>query len=154
MTEKPIEIRAALPDLRDRNGDVYSPKAYAGMVEQINEKAKDGRLLGEIDPQYNDGKVRLANVSHKVLPGAKLNDDGSISVTIQALDTPRGRQLKAMLEHSPKKVIISSRGLLKGVGSSPEDVRVSGIDLDISFPGDWTVLDGIVDALEEDSDES
>lgn len=149
MTDEPIKIRAALPNLVDKNGMKFAPEAYESMVEQINEKAKDGRLLGQIDSP-NDGKTRFADISHKVLPNAKIDKDGSITASIEVLDTPMGRQLKAMLEHSPRRVSISSRGMLRGVGSSPEDMRITGIDFQFTPPQSWTVLDGIVDALDTD----
>lgn len=152
MPDEPIKIRASLPRMRDRNGLQFSPEAFQSMVDQINEKAKQGGLLGQLESP-GDARTRLNLVSHRVLPDARLNDDGSVSVSIEVLNTPMGRQLQAMLEHSPRRIQVSSRGILRGVGSCPEDILVSGVDLDFQFPTDWTALDGIVDALSEDESE-
>ncbi|MGD9725625.1 MAG: hypothetical protein AB7L09_03405 [Nitrospira sp.] len=147
MNGNQITIKAKLPSMRDRNGNFYPPEAYIGAVAQMNDLAQQGRLVGCIEAS-GDGKTRLDSVSHKILPDASINKDGTISVTIEVVDTPIGATLLALLQHSPHRVITSCRGILKGYGSSPEDMKVTGVDFDFKFPKDWTVLDGIVDAMD------
>lgn len=150
---EPIKITGKLPNVVDKNGMVFLPGAFEKAVDRLNKRAAEGRVLGQIDPP-GDGRVRLNQVSHKVLPTAKLNPDGSVTVDIEVLNTPMGKQLKAMLEHSHRRLGISTRGILRGVGSGPEDFEFFGVDVDVVVPDNWTVLDGIVDALENDeSDE-
>jgi hypothetical protein len=121
------------------------------MVEEMNKRAEAGTLLGHIDPPY-DGKTHLSNVSHRVLPGAVLNKDGSISVDIEILDTQMGRHLRAMMEHSGHRLTVSSRGKLSGFGVPPDHIKINSVDFDLSIPQDWTVLDGICDALDKEED--
>ena len=148
---EPVKITAKIPygGTPTANGRSYTPEALERAVKDMNERAAQGRLLGQLDTPY-DGKTRLQDISHKILPDAELNEDGSMSVSIEVLDTPMGRQLKAMLEHSPNRVQVSSRANIRGISGGPDDLKITSVDFDFNFPSDWTVLDGIVDSLENE----
>lgn len=149
MSDEKIEIRAKLPSMADKNGNVFLPGAFSKAVDRLNKRAAEGRVLGQIDPP-GDGRTRLNYVSHKVLPTAKLNPDRSVTVDIEVLNTPMGNQLRAMLEHSRRRIGVSTKGVLRGTGAAPEDVEFHSVDFDIVVPDDWTVLDGICDALDNE----
>ena len=114
------------------------------VADSINEKAKDRRLLGQIESPV-DGKTRLDRATHYVLPDAKVRGN-SIRVSIEVVDTNAGRTLKALIEGK-----VPMRGSVRGflLGYIPGS-SVSGIDIDMSPDPEITVLDDIVEALEED----
>lgn len=149
MTNEPLKIVGRIPRGPNKNGDVFLPEVLERAVEKMNEKAERGTLFGHIEAPY-DGKTHLSHISHKVLPGVKLNEDGSVEAEIQVLDTEQGKLLQAMMEHSHKRMTFSVRGF----GCPPDNLNITGIDVDIQFPRDWTVLDGICDALDNEGNQS
>ena len=113
------------------------------LVDKINSRAEGNAWFGCLDQPY-DGKTRLKDVSHIVLPTARLRGD-RILVDIDIVDTAPGRTLMAMFEAG-----VTVAGSLRAVGAGYEDLSISG--LDVVFPPnvETTVLDEIVDALDDD----
>lgn len=113
------------------------------IAAQINEKAQNRRMIGHIDGAGDRG-ARIANASHIVLPTATVRGSW-IVVEIEIADSPAGRTVKALIE---AKVPI--RGSLRAVGATGSDVAVYGVDVCLDTDcQEFTVLDDIVDALEE-----
>lgn len=115
------------------------------IVEQINEKAQNRRMIGQIyGAGLNDGKSRISHASHYVMPTAKLQGS-SILVDVDILtDCSPGRTVAAFLEAG-----LQISGALRAVGSTPADMQVMTVDIDLSTTHpEETILDDIVDALE------
>jgi hypothetical protein len=127
-------------------GSAFTREQLQLIADAINKKAKDRRLLGQIE-YPGDGKTRLNRCTHYVLPDAQVRG-GSILISIETVDTAPGRTLKAMIEGK-----VPMRGSIRGfmLGMTPGN-SVSGVDIDLSPDPEITVLDDIVDALETDED--
>ena len=122
----------------------FTSEQLQSIADGINEKAEDRRLMVQIEPSL-DGKVRLDRVTHVVLPDAKVRGNG-VRVSIEVLDTNAGRVLRALIEDG-----VPMRGAVRGfmLGHRPGNA-ISRIDIDMSPDPEITVLDDIVDALEDE----
>jgi hypothetical protein len=116
-----------------------TPEQIQRVADQINERAQDRRILGQISGA-RDGKFRLSAASHAIIPTAEVIGSW-IDVEIEPLDTPQGRTLKAWIDSG-----VPIRGVLRGVGSSGADVRVAGVDV-VLDDQEGTILDDIVEAI-------
>lgn len=141
MTNRPVKVTTHFPN---KNGVVFTPQAKQQMVEQVNERAATGSLLGHLEAPF-DNRTSLTGVTHRVLPGAKLNEEGSLTISIEVLDTDQGRYLRSLLDFSPSQVAFS----LRVFGSYP-DYIITGVDVSAPDLRDWTVLDGICDAMDRE----
>lgn len=115
------------------------------IADQINERAQDKRLIGQIaGVGLNDGRSRIRQASHFVLPTARVRGS-SIVVDVEIVtDNSPGRTVAALINSG-----VPIQGTLRCVMSDLDDIRVSGVDIDLSHaPPEDTVLDDIVDALE------
>ena len=145
MPDKPHRLKVSLPRLLGLDsGNALRPELLQVLADQINEKAEDRRMIGQWEPS-GDGRIRIGDASHVVLPTAKVTKSGALLVDIKLLDTPMGRNLQALLWAGLKL-----KGTLRGVGSTIDDVTISGVDVDVTASAETTVLDDIVDALEMD----
>ena len=121
------------------------------IVDQINEKAQNRRMIGQIygAGDINDGMTRLNQASHYVMPTARLQGS-SILVDVDIIETcTPGRTVAAFLRSG-----LQISGTLRALGSSLADTEVVSIDIDLSSTHpEETVLDDIVDALEMSDNE-
>lgn len=125
--------------------EVPSLSQLEKIVNQINERARDKRMLGQIVGVGDHvGRVRIQTASHIVMPTAQIIGS-SIVVDVEVLEgTGQGRTLVAFI-----KAGVPIMGVLRGVrGISFGSARIFGVDIDINNNPEETVLDDIVDALE------
>ena len=94
-------------DTKNKNNRIYTEDEYVPQIQQLQDKIKSSKLLGELDhPQQFD--VSLKNVSHIVVECWWKGND--VMGKIKVLDTPSGRILKDLIK-AGVKLGISSRGL-------------------------------------------
>jgi len=128
----------------DRWGKSLTLSQLEAVVAQINERAQNRRMIGQIDGGSYDGKMRLAYASHVVLPTARLRGS-SILVDVEIMiDNPPGRTVAAFI-----KAGLQISGTLRGLGPRAGGMLVTSVDINLSSTNpEETVLDDIVDALE------
>lgn len=94
-------------DIPTANGRVYPGKIWEREIKRIEEKVKNRACFGMLD-HPKDGKTTLSEASHLI---TDINYDGNkVTGTMEVLDTPTGKTLKAILEGGGK-VGVSSRGI-------------------------------------------
>lgn len=98
-------------------------------------------MFGQIAP--NSAKLSLSATTHVVLPTAKVNGS-TIIVEIEMLDNEMGRTLKEMIRTG-----LSVQGVLRGRVDTTGRIVVFSVDVDTKPDDELTVLDDIVDALED-----
>jgi len=130
--------------IRTATSVAFTRRQLQLIADAINGKAKDRRLLGQIESPV-DGKTRFDRATHYVLPDAKVRGS-SIHVSIAVVDNQPGRMLKALIEGG-----VHMRGSIRGfmLGYHPGN-SVTGIDIDMSTDPDFTALDAIVEAMEDE----
>ena len=82
---------------KNKNNRIYDEKELIPHINQLQEKVKTGKLLGELDhPKQFD--ISLKNVSHVI---EEINYDKANKVVtgkIRLLDTDAGKQAKALVD--------------------------------------------------------
>lgn len=112
------------------------------IVRQINGIAAQRKLIGALSP--NGGQPSLQRLSHTVLPTAR-RAGNSVRVEVELLDTSAGTLLQSMVRSG-----MSPQGVLRGYRDQTGKHIVVSVDIDLSPTNEFTVLDDIVEALEED----
>ena len=94
-------------DVPTANGRVYPGKIMEREVSKIRNKVKSRSCFGMLD-HPKDGKTTLSEASHLI---TDLDFNGkTVNGTLEVLDTPSGKTLKAILQGGGK-VGVSSRGV-------------------------------------------
>ena len=90
------------------NGRLYSRPIIESNIKKLQEAMSNRRLFGELD-HPSDGKTSLKRVSH-IITDLRIEDDGTVSGTMEPLPTPMGNVLKALAE-AGCELGVSSRGM-------------------------------------------
>ena len=110
---------------KNGNGRIYRKETLQREVENYQKSIRERRALGELD-HPDESVINLKNASHLV---DKMWWDGdNVMGKIEVLDTPSGKDLKALLK-SGVKLGISSRGL----GSVKESNGVTMVEDDFQL---------------------
>ena len=84
-------------DTKNKNNRIYTEDEYVPQIEQLQDKIKSSKLLGELDhPQQFD--ISLKNVSHIIEELFYDKDSKHVKGKIRLLDTDAGRQAKALVD--------------------------------------------------------
>ena len=84
-------------DAKNKNNRIYTEDEYVPQIQQLQDKIKSSKLLGELDhPQQFD--VSLKNVSHIIEELYYDKDNKHVKGKIRLLDTDAGRQAKALVD--------------------------------------------------------
>ena len=84
-------------DTKNKNNRIYTEAEYVPQIEQLQDKIKSSKLLGELDhPQQFD--ISLKNVSHIIEELFYDKDSKHVKGKIRLLDTDAGRQAKALVD--------------------------------------------------------
>ena len=84
-------------DTKNKNNRIYTESEYVPQIQQLQEKIKSSKLLGELDhPQQFD--VSLKNVSHIIEELFYDKESKHVKGKIRLLDTDAGRQAKALVD--------------------------------------------------------
>ena len=84
-------------DSKNKNNRIYTEDEYVPQIQQLQDKIKSSKLLGELDhPQQFD--VSLKNVSHIIEELYYDKDNKYVMGKIRLLDTDAGRQAKALVD--------------------------------------------------------
>ena len=84
-------------DTKNKNNRIYTEEEYIPQIQQLQDKIKSSKLLGELDhPQQFD--VSLKNVSHIIEELFYDKDNKHVKGKIRLLDTDAGRQAKALVD--------------------------------------------------------
>jgi hypothetical protein len=84
-------------DTKNKNNRIYTEDEYVPQIQQLQEKIKSSKLLGELDhPQQFD--VSLKNVSHIIEELFYDKESKHVKGKIRLLDTDAGRQAKALVD--------------------------------------------------------
>jgi hypothetical protein len=84
-------------DTKNKNNRIYTEDEYIPQIEQLQDKIKSSKLLGELDhPQQFD--ISLKNVSHIIEELFYDKDSKHVKGKIRLLDTDAGRQAKALVD--------------------------------------------------------
>jgi hypothetical protein len=84
-------------DTKNKNNRIYTEDEYIPQIQQLQDKIKSSKLLGELDhPQQFD--VSLKNVSHIIEELFYDKESKQVRGRIKLLDTDAGRQAKALVD--------------------------------------------------------
>ena len=84
-------------DTKNKNNRIYTEDEYVPQIQQLQDKIKSSKLLGELDhPQQFD--ISLKNVSHIIEELFYDKDNKQVKGKIRLLDTDAGRQAKALVD--------------------------------------------------------
>jgi hypothetical protein len=84
-------------DTKNKNNRIYTEAEYVPQIEQLQDKIKSSKLLGDLDhPQQFD--ISLKNVSHVIEELFYDKDSKHVKGKIRLLDTDAGRQAKALVD--------------------------------------------------------
>ena len=84
-------------DQKNKNNRIYTESEYVPQIQQLQDKIKSSKLLGELDhPQQFD--VSLKNVSHVIEELTYDKESKEVRGRIRLLDTDAGRQAKALVD--------------------------------------------------------
>ena len=84
-------------DTKNKNNRIYTEDEYVPQIQQLQDKIKSSKLLGELDhPQQFD--ISLKNVSHIIEELFYDKDSKHVRGKIRLLDTDAGRQAKALVD--------------------------------------------------------
>jgi len=83
--------------VRNKNNRIYDESEYLPQIEDLKEKIKSGKLLGELDhPQNFD--ISLKNVSHVIEDVSYDSETKQVRGRIRLLNTDAGRQAQALVD--------------------------------------------------------
>jgi hypothetical protein len=108
MSEEPmiIEVVGIVAGVPTKNGRIYTEECLKQMVEGCQGRIKEGSMfVCNQDELELDASVRLGNIAAKVIQCDFDPVRGTVSVGMEFLDTPAGKQVKEML--SVKKLGVS-----------------------------------------------
>ena len=118
MSKDPVTVIGVLMEagVPTVNGRVYTEEALKAAVEQF--KKRKHPLYGTTTPM---DVVRMAEVSHEVTNLSL--EEKSLMATVSVLDTPKGSELRRMLENPETKDMFNRYGRLvpSGIGSTHKD---------------------------------
>ena len=84
-------------DTKNKNNRIYTEAEYVPQIEQLQDKIKSSKLLGELDhPQQFD--ISLKSVSHIIEELYYDKESKHVRGKIRLLDTDAGRQAKALVD--------------------------------------------------------
>jgi hypothetical protein len=90
------------------NKRLYSRPIIESNIKRLAEAMGNRRLFGELD-HPSDGKTSLKRVSH-IITNLAIEDDGTVTGTMEPLPTPMGKVLTALAE-AGCELGVSSRGM-------------------------------------------
>ncbi len=94
-------------DVINENKRVYPRKVLEKAINEFSQKVKTGRAVGTLEHPV-DGRTKAYEISHKIT-NIYMNENGEVIGEAIALDTTKGKELKALLEGGVA-IGISSRG--------------------------------------------
>lgn len=115
-------ITAGIPT---RTGLIYSQEALERVVEQSNNQSKQHRCL-VVSDEYA-GRPMLKDVVGKVHEATI--EDGKMVCQVELLDTPRARELKALLEIGGYSISPCMYGNIEGKTVNPKTLTLDGWSL-------------------------
>ncbi len=95
-------------DKPNKNNRIYTRKCMEQAIADTKKLVEENRFVGELD-QISSTSVNVSNVSH-IVKNIRI-EDNKVLADIQILNTPRGHQLKELLDE--KKISFVPRGLGK-----------------------------------------
>ena len=103
-------------DSKNKNNRIYTEDEYVPQIQQLQDKIKSSKLLGELDhPQQFD--VSLKNVSHIIEELYYDKDNKHVMGKIRLLDTDAGRQAKALVDAGvPLQISSRAAGAVESSG--------------------------------------
>ena len=84
-------------DVKNKNNRIYEEKEVMPHINELQEKVKTNKLLGELD-HPKDFDVSLANVSHVVESLDYDKDKKQVIGKIRLLNTSKGKEAQALIE--------------------------------------------------------
>lgn len=118
-------LQAGVPTL---NGNVYSREVIERMVDDINARSSSRSFFGTIGSWPDAGCVGVLDASHLVL-GARLSEDGRLTLDVEVLDTPKGKMLKDMLSDMSRVDILPHGYGSVSCGSVGTDYKLVSFDI-------------------------
>ncbi len=101
---------------KNKNNRIYDEKELIPHIDQLQEKIKTGKLLGELDhPKQFD--ISLKNVSHVIEEISYDKANKVVRGKIRLLDTDAGKQAKALVDGGiPIHISSRAAGVVEGNG--------------------------------------
>lgn len=101
---------------RNKNNRIYDENEYVPQIESLQEKIKNGKLLGELDhPQNFD--ISLKNVSHSIEDLYYDKATKQVRGKIRLLNTSAGREAKALIDDGvPLHISSRAAGMVESDG--------------------------------------
>lgn len=93
-----VEVQLMKLDTPSINGRVYSKETMEEVVKNFNESQIKGGTLGKVEEMTHP--IDLKDLSH-VFENVRIEDD-KVMATMNILDTPKGQNVKALLESNVK----------------------------------------------------
>jgi hypothetical protein len=139
-------FRVTLPNA---NKTVYPTDVLRKMVADAQEKIRQRRLIGQIEPP-NDGKTHMQFASH-VVTDMRVDERGDVIADLEFLDTGAGKIVVANLEAgSPMHVIMRASGCVtRGV---VDDMDIIGLDIAPGLAPREDAIELLAKLAEEDED--
>ena len=123
---KPVEVISVLmkPGV-SVNGNRFSKEVLRRAVADAQGRIAKG-MYGVVEPQGD--KLQMADISHQVTD-LEITSDGVVYGTIETIDTPKGRSLRAMLTACPVYLVPEGNVVRKGEGGVIEEMELVGVSV-------------------------
>lgn len=92
----------------NKNKRIYTESVMKEAIQNVYESIKNNGMVGELD-HPSSPKVNIENISHLVT-NLELSPNGAVLGEIKALDTPKGKILKSLME-SKIRLGVSTRAV-------------------------------------------